>query len=283
MQISSISSNNSEFPDVLRNLDNPPKSINVLGTLPRDTKMVAIVGTRDCTTYGQRVTYQLASELAKAGIVIVSGLAFGVDSIAHQAAVDADARTIAVLGHGLGHMYPAEHRDLAKDILAKGGALVSEYDPGVPPDRFRFPERNRIIAALADITIVVESAVKGGSLLTAHEATKIGRQVMAVPGNITSEFSVGPNNLIATGEAAPVISSTDVITALGFIAHEAVPVSAQSPDEAMLLDLLGTGTGTNEDLIERSGLTAAQFANVISLMEITGKVRNLGAGQWVRK
>jgi len=282
MQIYNISSKNSAFPDVFRELEKPPKSINILGELPKDTKMVAIVGTRNSTPYGERVAYQLASELAKAGAVIVSGLAIGIDGMAHLGAVEAGGRTIAIVAHGLDKVYPARHRGLARDILAGGGALISEYDVGTPPEPFRFPERNRLIGALADITVVVESAVQGGALITARDALKIGRQVMAVPGNITSQFSVGPNNLIHEG-AAPVRSATDVINALGFIAHEATPVPARSPQEAQLLELLGEGTGTTEDLIERSGLSAAQFANIISLMEITGKVRNLGAGQWVRR
>jgi DNA processing protein len=282
MQVSNISSKNADFPDILREIAHPPKSINILGELPKDTKMVAIVGTRKCTPYGEQVAYQLGNELAKAGVVVVSGLAIGIDGMAHRGALDAGGRTIAVLAHGLGQIYPTRHRPLAKEILATGGALISEYDLGVPPAKFRFPERNRIIAALCDITVVVESPTEGGSLITARDANELGRQVMAVPGNITNESSAGPNNLIRKG-AAPVTSATDIITALGYIAHEAVPVSARSPEEAAILELLGKGTAQSEDLIERSGLSAASFANIISLMEITGKVRNLGAGQWVRR
>jgi DNA processing protein len=242
--------------------------------------MVAIVGTRKCTSYGERTAYQLANELTKAGAIVVSGLAIGIDSYAHRGALDAGGRTIAVLAHGLDSIYPPRHRSLAKEILATGGALVSEYDVGVPPDKFRFPERNRIIAAVADITVVVESAFEGGSLITARDALKAGRQVMAVPGNITSPASVGPNNLIRQGAAA-ITSATDIITALGYLAHEAAPVPARSPEEAQLLKLIGQGTATSEELIAQSKLSAAQFANIISLMEITGKVRNLGAGNWV--
>jgi len=283
MQISKIDLNQASFPDSLRDLHNPPKSINVLGELPsKDDKVVAIIGTRKSTNYGRRVAYQLGSELAKAGVVVASGLAVGIDGMAHEGAVDAGGRTIAVLAHGLDRIYPAQHRSLATAILRTRGALVSEYGFKTIPLPFRFVERNRILAALCDIIVVVESAAQGGALLTVNEATNLGRQVMAVPGNITSEVSAGTNNLIRKGAAA-VVSSADIITALGYIAHEAVPVPARSPDEAKLIQLLGSGASTSQDLIERSGLSAAQFANIISLMEITGKVRNLGAGQWVRR
>jgi DNA processing protein len=279
MQIANISHNSSDFPDMLRQIEPAPSSINILGTLPKDS-MVAIVGSRRPTAYGEKVTYQIASELSRAGAVIVSGLAIGVDSIAHRAALDAGGKTVAVLAHGLDRIYPARHRGLAKEILATGGALVSEYDTGVPPLPHQFVERNRIIAGLSVGVIVTEAAEKSGALFTARDASLAGRTVMAVPGNITSQYSAGPNNLIRTG-ATPITSATDAIIALGFHAREAVPVSAQSAEEALLLKLLGEGASTSEDLIVKSQLDAAAFANIISLMEITGKVRNLGAGNWV--
>jgi len=247
--------------------------------LPKDS-LVAVVGSRRPTAYGERITYQITSELAKAGAVIVSGLAIGVDSIAHRAALDAGGKTVAVLAQGLDRIYPAQHRGLAKEILAKGGALVSEYDVGTESYPGNFVARNRIIAALSMAVIVTEAAAKSGSLITARDAADIGRIVMAVPGNITSVFSAGPNNLIRTGAIA-ITSATDAIVALGFHAREAVAVPAQSADEALLLRLLDEGTGTSDELITKSQLSAAQFANIISLMEITGKVRNLGAGTWV--
>lgn len=265
---------------MLRRLDVPPTSINVLGELPKDS-LVAVVGSRKPTDYGERVTYQLTTELVKAGAVIVSGLAYGVDSIAHRAALDAGGRTVAVLAHGLDQVYPAAHRGLAMEILAKGGALVSEYDLGDPPLKHHFVERNRIIAALSMGVLVTEAAAKSGALITARDAGQLGRTVMAVPGNITSVLSAGPNQLLRSDNAIAITTGTDAIVALGFHAREAVPVPAQSKDEALLLRLLGEGAGTSEELINRSGLGAAQFANIISLMEITGKVRNLGAGNWV--
>jgi len=242
--------------------------------------MVAVVGSRRPTAYGELITYQITSELARAGAVIVSGLAIGVDSIAHRAAIDAGGKTVAVLAHGLDRIYPARHRGLAKEILATGGALVSEYAINTEPQKFRFVERNRIIAGLSMAVIVTEAGPKSGSLFTARDAAATGRIVMAVPGNITSEFSAGPNNLIRTGAIA-ITSAADAIVALGFHAREQIAVPAQSPDEAALLKFLAAGSSTSEELISKSQLSAAQFANIISLMEITGKVRNLGAGNWV--
>jgi len=281
MQISKISLKNAQFPDKLREINDPPKSINVLGTLPEGV-YVGIVGTRAPTAYGEKVTYQLASGLAAAGAVIVSGLAIGLDGIAHRAALEAGGKAVAVLAHGLDQIYPVRHRGLARDILAGGGALVSEYDEGELPLPFHFVERNRIIAGLSTALIVTEAAAKSGTLITARDAKESGRTVMAVPGNITSAYSAGPNNLIRIG-AVPITSVADAIVELGFHAREAVPVPAASKDEAELLKLLGDGAATSDQLIGQSGLSPAEFANIISLMEITGKVRNLGAGNWVAR
>ncbi len=220
MQISNFSSTSSKFPDGLREVDPAVKAINVLGTLPGDA-MIAVVGSRRPTPYGEHITYQITSELAKAGAVIVSGLAIGVDTIAHRAALDAGGKTIAVLAGGLDSIYPARNRNLAKEILASGGALISEYDLGTQAYPSNFVERNRIIAGLCAATIVTEAAAKSGALITAHRALKYNRVVMAVPGNITSALSAGPNNLIRTG-ATPVTSAADAIVELGFHAREAV-------------------------------------------------------------
>jgi DNA processing protein len=283
MQISTISFQDPHFPDILTAIKPSVNRLYYLGELPKGTdKLVAIVGTRKSTAYGRGVAYRLGFDLAQAGVTVVSGLAAGIDGLAHRGALDAGGRTIAVLGHGLNQIYPAQHRDMAKEILATGGALVSEYPEGTPPARYTFPARNRIIAALSDLTVVVESAQQGGALITANQAEQAGRQVMAVPGNITSPVSVGPNNLIRKGVGA-VVSYTDIMTALGYLKHEATPVSARSPEEAKLIELIGPGSKATQDLIDASGLGAAEFANIISLMEITGKVRNLGAGQWARR
>lgn len=278
MQITKVSLEEPNYPELLREIASPPRVLQVLGELPREP-MVAIVGSRRPTEYGRQVTYQLAGELAKAGVVVVSGLALGIDSIAHQAALDAGGRTVAVQACGLDSIYPASHRGLAKAILAASGAIISEYPPGTPALKQHFPARNRIISGLAQAVIVTEADAASGSLHTANFALVQGRHLMAVPGNITSPRSAGPNNLLRQGAAA-VTSASDVLADLDLGALSLQPVRAGSPEEVAIMELIGQGLASGEAIIERSGLSAAQFANLISLMEITGKVRNLGAGRW---
>ncbi len=282
MKISKLSIKSPQFPDSLRALDDAPKSLNVLGNMPTGT-YVAIVGTRKPTAYGQQMTYELARELSRAGAVIVSGLAYGCDSIAHQAVIDTGGKTVAVLAHGLDRVYPVAHRDLAKAILAYGGALISEYEPGTVPMQFRFIERNRIIAAISRAVIVTEASARSGALFTANRAHQLGIGLMAVPGQVTNPNAAGPNNLIHDG-ATLIRSAADAIVELGFLAKETTPVPAASAEEALILELLSGNTTANaESLVEASGLLPAKFANIISLMEISGKVRNLGAGLWAAR
>ena len=281
MQVSKYSTANPNFPKSLLEISPRPKAVYVLGNLPT-APMVAIVGTRKPTDYGRQVTHQLATELARAGVVVVSGLALGIDAIAQRAVVEAGGQTVAVLGHGLHQIYPAAHRGLAKQILTSGGALVSEYPEGTQPAKFNFPARNRIISGLSLAVIITEADASSGSLITANFALQQGKTVMAVPGNITSPRSAGPNNLLKAG-AMPVTSAVDVLTALDFESRALSKpnASAQSPQEAKVLELLGQGVTNNQGLIDATGLSAQEFAHVITLMEITGKVRNLGAGVWV--
>lgn len=281
MQVFEIGYQEAGYPDLLREGVRPPKRLFVAGELPTGT-MVAIVGSRKITEYGRRVTYQLAYELARAGIIVVSGLALGVDAVAHRAALEAGGKTIAVLGHGLQGIYPPANHHLGERIAAGGGALVTEYELGVHANKHTFPERNRIIAGLCEAIIVTEADASSGSLITANAGLACGRTIMAVPGNITSERSAGPNNLIKTG-AVPVTSSSDVLAALDFqgVHLSKSSAKADSPAEAAMLELLRSGKSRNDELIEGSGLSPQEFAHVISLMEITGKVRNLGAGVWV--
>jgi DNA processing protein len=283
MRIAQINQFQAEYPEYLKAAEDHPANIYVLGKLPKEP-MLAIVGTRTFTSYGEHVAYQLASELARAGIVIVSGLAYGIDSIAHRAALDAGGKTVAVLAGGLHKIYPSKHRGLAMEILAKGGALVSEWPEGTESLPPYFARRNRIITGLSKGVIVVESKAKGGAMLTANFASKQGRTIMAVPGKITDENSAGCNNLIRAGAKA-ITDSTDVLQELN-IPTSAIPASvikAQNPHEARILEELKKGEGTNEFLLEATGLNAPAFASVISLMEITGKVRNLGAGRWAHR
>ncbi len=282
MQYSNISYKSSQYPGLLRGISSPPQQLFIQGQLPTGP-YVAMVGTRKPTDYGRLITHRLATDLARAGVVIVSGLALGIDAVAHQAAVEAGGQTVAVLGNGIGAIYPPSNRGLGEKILASGGAIVSEYAPGVEPFKGNFPARNRIIAGLSLAVVVTEADASSGSLITANFALEQGRTVMAVPGNITSLRSAGPNNLIKSG-ALPVTDATDVLNGLDLEAKQLQqPVKADSAEEAQILQLMAAGHATTDALITASGLDAARFANIISLMEITGKVRNLGAGNWISR
>lgn len=279
MKIRSISHKAGEYPPALREISSPPKQIFALGILDSRT-CVAIVGSRKATDYGRLVTYQLAYELARANVSIVSGLALGIDTIAHQAAIDAGGHTIAVLAGGLDGIYPPSNRGLAKQILANGGALISEYPTGTIPFKQNFPARNRIIAGLSQATLVTEAAAKSGALITANFALQQNRLVMAVPGNINSPASAGPNNLIRSG-ALPITSASDVLSELNIPQAEKIIPKADSKEEETIIKLMKSGISSSQELIDQAGISAQQFAQIISLMEITGKVKSLGAGHWM--
>lgn len=281
MQISKYDLVDPKYPAALREIASPPKQLYVIGELP-SCVCVALVGSRHPSTYGEEITYKLAFELAQAGVCIVSGLALGLDAVAHRGAIDAGGQTVAVLPVGLNKIYPASHRNLAKRILVSGGALVSEFPEGdYDPQKFNFPLRNRIIAGLSCGVVVTQAAEDSGSLITAKSARDEGRTVMAVPGQVNHPGAVGPNNLIYDG-ALIIRDTNDVLNAINSeLRVRALPVKAKSAEEARLIELLGAGLNTAEELIAASGLTAPQFANVMTLMEITGKINNLGAGRWV--
>jgi DNA processing protein len=171
---------------------------------------VAIVGARACSSYGAQIAHQLACEFAAAGVTVVSGLARGVDAVAHRGSLEAGGRTVAVLGCGIDRDYPRAHADLAQRIAA-GGAVVSEYPPGVEPAPWRFPARNRIIAALADVVVIVEARERSGALITVDLAIEIGRPIYALPGETTSLLSVGTNQLIRHGHATLITAAADVL------------------------------------------------------------------------
>lgn len=281
MVIQEFKQNGKGFPHLLGQIYDSPKEIFIRGQLP-ELPMLAVVGTRKPTTYGQQITYQICYDLAKSGIAIVSGLAFGIDGIAHQAALDAGGITVAVLGHGLDHIYPASHNQLAQRIIQSNGALVSEYANGTPPLKHHFPARNRIISGISLMTLVTEADATSGSLITANFALQQNRAVAAIPGPITSPRSAGPNNLIKNG-AITVTSAVDILTALELEQPTAktVAIKANSPEEQSIMTLIQNGTNSFDGLIESVDIDPDQLATIISLMEITGKIKNLGAGNWV--
>ncbi len=253
-----------------------------IGVLPEHRRpTVAIVGTRKPTAYGKEVTEKLATDLASKGVVIVSGLALGVDGIAHAAALKAKGTTLAVLGNGLEHIYPAAHQSLAETILASGGALMSEYSPDTPARSYQFLERNRIVSGLADAIIITEAAARSGTLNTAMHALAQGKEVFVVPGNITSPMSLGCNTLLKQG-ATPILSANDV---LEVIAPDLLKPNAQLPlgDNQLendIIALLAKGIRDGDEIQQQLKISASDLSVALTMLEINGAIRALGANQW---
>jgi DNA processing protein len=265
----------SGYPSLLARIPDPPPSLWLRGDAdPRllSETAVAVVGARACSGYGRAVARMLAAGTADAGVVVVSGLARGIDGEAHRGALAASGRTVAVLGCGVDRDYPAAHAELARAILAGGGLVVSEYEPGVEPAPWRFPARNRIIAGLAAATVVVEARERSGALITADFALEDGREVLAVPGEITSTLSAGTNALLRQG-ATPATCVADVLEAVGL---EASPPAAVEPDDpfaaAVLAALVAAGSTTADGLVRATGLAAADVATALTLLELAGRV-----------
>jgi DNA processing protein len=255
------------YPALLHELHDPPAELFVRGALkPLAAPGVAVVGARSCSVYGAQVARSLARELAGAGVVVVSGLARGVDGEAHRGALEGGGRTIAVLGCGIDRDYPRSHAELARRIVSSG-AIVSEYPAGVEPAPWRFPARNRIIAALALATVVVEARERSGALITADFALELGRDVFAVPGEITSSLSVGTNDLLRQG-AAPLTSARDVLDALGLEPAAAARSSAVSDAAEALLERLRNGACGADELTRATGLPAGEVAAALVELEL---------------
>jgi DNA processing protein len=274
--------NTTGVPERLKQIDSPPKQLYVTGAnlaelLTRPT--VTIVGSRKPSHYGLEVTAHLASKLAQNGVVIVSGLALGVDSIAHKACLQGGGQTIAVLPCGPEAIYPSSHRQLAKQIIEQGGCLLTEYDEGTPPLRQNFIARNRLVSGLGDVVIVTEAAEKSGTLHTANFALGQGKTVMAVPGPITSPLSAGTNNLIKSG-ALPLTSIDDVLFALGIDSNNTKPVIAKTPEEQTILELIHKGVRDGHQLLAESNLPAPVFNQTLTMLEINGQIKPLGNNHW---
>lgn len=200
-----------EYPEKLNNIYSSPAKLYLVGDeLVLNKPSIAIIGCRDASDYGKRVAFNFAYELAKEGFVIVSGLARGIDTYAHLGAVKANGKTIAVLGSGLKHIYPAENKELCNEIVKKGGAIITEYEPHIKPLPMNFPSRNRIISGLSNGVLVVEAKQKSGTLITVDYALEQGKDVFVIPGNITSTNSYGTNDLIKQG-AKPVTNIQEII------------------------------------------------------------------------
>jgi DNA processing protein len=256
------------FPRGLASIFDPPVGIFVRGSEDDallERAAVAIVGARSCSAYGASVARMLGRELAAAGLVIVSGLARGVDGEAHRGAVDAGGRTVAVLGCGVDRVYPAAHAGLARRVVERG-LIVSEYAPGVEPAPWRFPARNRVIAGLAAATVVVEARERSGALITADLALEEGREVFAVPGEITSALSAGTNALLRIGATA-LTSAADVLEAFGIAAAEPEPVGL-SPVAERVLARLRDHPAAADELTRELGLPAGDVSTAVAELEL---------------
>ena len=267
-----VARSDASFPPLLRAIHDPPPGLFLRGGSDPDLlarRSVAIVGARACSPYGSQVARSLGRELAAAGLVVVSGLARGVDGEAHRGALEAAGTTVAVLGCGIDRDYPAAHRALASEIAARG-LVVSEYAPGVEPAPWRFPARNRIVAGLSSATIVVEAREASGALITADLALEEGREVYAVPGEITAALSRGTNTLLRLG-ATPLTSAADVLEAFGLTRPEPTGLPAEG-DAAAVLALLRDAAATPDELARSTGLDAGVVAVALTELELAGLV-----------
>ncbi len=268
-----------------KSIANMPKRLWLYGNLPpQRLPTVAIVGTRKPTPYGREVTYQLSYELAKRGIVVISGLALGVDGIAHQAALEARGTTIAVLPTPLESIHPQTHRQLAERMVQSGGALLSEYCADDRVFKMNFVARNRIVTALSDAVLITEAAARSGTISTANFALEQGKPVMVVPGNINSPMSAACNQLLKVG-ATPVTGVDDILQELGLTGRNRQPKLplGETREEDTLIRLLNSGVREGEELHAKSGLSAASYSQAMSMLEIEGKIKALGSNRWTIK
>ncbi len=263
------------WPELLRHIADPPLGLFVRGTLPGPGRWVAVVGSRRATAYGRQVARLLGEEAGRAGLPLISGMARGVDAAAHEGALAVGGATVAVWGTGPDRVYPPEHRRLA-EAIAEGGALVTEYPPGTPPRRHHFPERNRLVAGMSEAVVVVEAAARSGALVTARLALDEGRDVLAVPGSVFSELSLGPNALLRLG-ARPLVTPRDLIgeqAGSGNPAPEADRVDGILPrGEALAVD----------DIAARTGSPVTEILTELLQLELGGVVERLPDGRFSRR
>jgi len=281
-EIEKIFIDDKNYPKILKEIKDPPKAIYFKGNFISDELCFAVVGTRRCSSYGKEIALEIAGDLAEAGLTIVSGLAPGIDTFAHLAAVERKKRTIAVLGTGVDEksVYPKENIKLARKIVELGGCLISEYPPGTSGTRFTFPQRNRIISGLSLGVLVVEAKEKSGALITANFAFQQNRKVFAVPGSIYSLNSKGPHYLIKRG-AELVEDINDILEELNLpdltINFKKGIIKGENEEENLILNILENGALPIDKIIEKTNLPAAKTAGTLSILEIKKKIKNLGA------
>jgi DNA processing protein len=274
-----------DYPVAFRQSHDPPEILFIRGELP-DGISLSVVGSRRYTAYGKRCVETFVPELASAGLVIASGMALGIDGLAHRAALSVQGRTVAILGGGVDEaaLYPREHLALAHQIMENGGGVVSEHPPGTEARKEHFPRRNRLIASYSQATLVVEANLRSGSLITARLAMEEGREVLAVPGPIWNEASRGTNQLLKGG-ARPCLAASDVLETIAFERPELLLRARAElpldPEEETLLACLSEPLHVDQ-IAERLGLDAAATASRIAVMELKGLIKPTGGQMWVR-
>jgi DNA processing protein len=278
-EIKKISIEDENYPKRLKEIKDPPKILYYLGEIKSEEDCFAIVGARKCTNYGKEITYRIASDLAELGLTIVSGFAPGIDTMAHRAAIEVGKRTIAVLGTGIDEksIYPKSNLKLIDKILENGGVIISEFEPGTHGTKYTFPQRNRIISGLSLGVLIVEARMQSGALITASYAKEQGRKVFAVPGSIFSQASKGCHFLIKNG-AKLVESAEDILKELGIRKLEVgkKEIKGKTPEENLILEVLKEGALDIEKIIEKTKLPPSKVASILSILEIEGKIKNLG-------
>lgn len=286
-KIKVISIDDKNYPKLLAEIYDPPQLFYYRGQLEKqDEFALAVVGTRKYTNYGKQVTEKIVKDLSRTKLTIVSGLALGIDALAHQATLDTGGRTMAVLGSGLDKqsIYPSANRYLADKIIASGGAVISEFPLGTPPLRHHFPQRNRLISGLSLGALIIEAGEKSGALITAKHALEQNRDVFAVPGSVYSQVSIGTNQLIKLG-AKTVTSASDIIEALNlaqvtdFIDNK--KIMPESAEEEQVLSYLTHEPIHVNDLIRLTKLETGIINSTLTIMEMKGMVKNLGNMQYV--
>ena len=282
-----ITIDDQSYPKLLAEIYGPPPLLYWKGMIEKNDEFsLAVVGTRKFTSYGQQATENIVQELAASNITIISGLAYGIDSLAHNACLNAGGRTVAVLGSGLDQqsIYPSANRYLAEKIIDSDGLILSEFPLGTPPLRHNFPQRNRIISGLALGTMVVEAGEKSGALITARLSLEQNREVFAVPGSIYSLVSFGPNNLIKQG-AKPVTRAADILEALDLTRItsyiDSKKIIPESAEEELIITHLGQEPVHVDELIRLTKLKTSLINSTLTLMEMKGMVKNLGGMQYV--
>lgn len=282
MKINTVRPQDNIFTNQLASIAKVPNTLYYCGELPSTpVKSVAIVGSRKPTPYGKSVTEKIVHALAEHNVTIISGLALGIDSIAHRAALKFNTPTIAVMARGLNGIYPASHFSLSREIVKAGGALISTYPADMPAQPYHFLERNRIISGLSSIVIVTEAAVKSGTLNTASHALEQGKDVFAVPGNITSPMSAGCNRLIRQG-AQPLIDTSDILSALGIKSQKTtpqIPVRKNKTEQLIINAILAGAKDTNQ-IINATNISPSSIFVTLSTLEIAGIIESSPEGVW---